>query len=127
VFEDIVHQRKSFFRLFLLSAFAGYLGKSILKMSNVWIYTGFIPLALLYIHDMKNVPYDEIENFYKYSLEIKKTKAYYEVSKKTVNDELANIDKDFMEKIKEDLNKTNKTLFEVMSGLDNEMLKFTEI
>lgn len=96
-------------------------------MSNVWIYTGFIPLALLYIHDMKNVPYDEIENFYKYSLEIKKTKAYYEVSKKTVNDELANIDKDFMEKIKEDLNKTNKTLFEVMSGLDNEMLKFTEI
>ncbi len=127
MFEDIVHQRKSFFRLFLLSAFAGYLGKSILKMSNVWIYTGFIPLALLYIHDMKNVPYDEIENFYKYSLEIKKTKAYYEVSKKTVNDELANIDKDFMEKIKEDLNKTNKTLFEVMSGLDNEMLKFTEI
>jgi len=110
----------------LLSGFAGLVGKSVFSMSNVWLYTGFIPLALLYIHDMKNVPYDEIENFYKYSLEVKKTKAFYDVSKNNVNEALAKFDSKYVESVKEDLTKYNKTLFEVVNGLDAELLKLAD-
>lgn len=125
-YDDITYKRKSFWKLFFLSAFAGFLGKSVLSMSNVWIYTGFIPLALLYVHDIKNVPYDEIENFYKYALEVKKTKAFYEVSKNNVNDALAKYDSKYVESIKDDLTKYNKTLLEAVSGLDAELLKLAE-
>lgn len=92
-------------------------------MSRLWTYTSFIPLILLYIHDKQNVPYDEIENFYKYTLEAKKTKAFYEHSKSAVNEALSKYDKESVEEIKENLNKYDKTLFELMAALDAELLR----
>jgi len=91
-------------------------------MSRLWTYTGFIPFILLYIHDKQNVPYDEIENFYKYSLEVKKTQAFYEQSKSAVNEALSNYDKESVEEIKGNLNKYEKTLFELMAAFDAELL-----
>lgn len=95
-------------------------------MSHVWIYTCYIPLALLYVHDKKNLPLDEIENFYKYALEVRKTKAFYENSKKAVTEALAKENNQYVQEIKEDLSKVNKTLFEVVSGIDAELLKLAE-
>ena len=95
-------------------------------MSNIWIYTCYIPLALLYIHDKKNVPLDEIENFYKYALEVRKTKAFYENSKQAVIEALAKENNQYVEAIREDLSKSNKTLFEVVSRIDSELLQLAE-
>ena len=95
-------------------------------MSNVWLYTCYIPLAILYIHDKKNVQLDEIENFYKYALEVRKTKAFYENSKTAVTEALAKESNQCVQEIKEDLSKANLTLFEVVNRLDYELLKFAE-
>lgn len=125
-YDDIVFKRKSFWKLFLLSALVGFAGKKFYKMSNLWMYTCYIPLALLFVHDMKNIPYDEIENFYKYSLEVTKTKAFYEQTKQAVNEALVQIDLPFTDSIKQDLSETNKTLFEVVSDIDAQLLKLAE-
>lgn len=95
-------------------------------MSNLWLYTGFIPLILLMIHDAKNVPYDEIENFYKYALEVKKTKVLYEAQKKTVTETLSQYDSKYYDSIKEDLSKSDKTLLEVVNSIDAELLNLAE-
>lgn len=104
----------------------GLVGKKCFLMSNLWLYTCYIPLAMLFIHDKKNVPLDEIENFYKYALEVKKTKAFYESSRRAVAEALNNENSQYVESIKDDLNKSNTTLFEVVSGIDAELLKLAE-
>jgi len=110
-------------KLFIMSALVGFVGKRFFKMSNVWIYTCYIPLALLYVNDKKNAPLDEIENFYKYALELRKTQALYNSSKEAVVEALSKVDSTYVETIKKDLSKSNKTLFEVVCGIDAELLR----
>lgn len=87
-------------------------------MSNLWLFTAFVPFILLQYHDLRNAPHAEIENFYRYALEVKKTKGFYDNLKDKINTELVKLDENSLETIKNDLNSHDKTLFEVVRCLD---------
>ena len=93
-------------------------------MSTLWLFTGFVPYLLLRFYDKRNPHYSEIENFYKYSLEIKKTKALYESHKNKIVEELNNYDEKYYKIVKDDLSDSQQTLFEVMNGVDRQLVDF---
>lgn len=93
-------------------------------MSTLWLFTGFIPYLLLSFYDKRNPAYTEIENFYKYALEIKKTKALYKGQKNKIVEELKSYDEKYYKIVKDDLSDSQQTLFEVMNGVDRQLIEF---
>ena len=73
--------------------------------------------------DKRFVPYGEIENFYKYLYETRKSNVLYSVDKNDVSNQLAAVDKDCFEKIKSELVRSNRTLYEVVQDLDEIYLR----
>jgi hypothetical protein len=109
--------------LFGLSLFSAILAKKILKMSPNWYIGSFIPLILLKIHDIKHFPYSELENFYRYSLEVKSAKQIYKNNKENIIGELRKYDETKFYEIHSQLKKSEITLIEVINDLDNQYIE----
>ena len=92
-------------------------------MSGVWFITAFVPLILLKIHDRKHAPYSELENFYRYSLEVKSAKERYNNQKDKIIKEITKYDEGKFKIIQSQLNKSEITLYEAVNDLDKQYLE----
>jgi hypothetical protein len=89
-----------------------------LKMPNWWIAACFIPNLLLHYSDRRFVPYSEIENFYKYVYERRKAETYYKNEKEEVQNLLNQFNSIELNDLKNELERTNRTLYEVRQNID---------
>ena len=122
-YDEIVLKRKNRYYLFGLSLGMGIFAKNYLQMSKLWLFTAFIPYFLLKVHDYKNTSYSEIENFYKYSLEVRSARERFYQKQENIVKELKTIDEEKFNLIQNQLNNSQITLFEVMNELDKQYLE----
>ena len=89
----------------------------IYKYSYLWMIGSFLPPVLIKVSDRNNVPFTEIENFYKYVDERRKAEFIFKKNKE-VTDNIKNYNPDIFERLKKDLEITNKTLWDVIADTD---------
>lgn len=106
-----------------MSLLAGLFARRVLLMSPLWYITAFVPLGLLKIHDTKHTPYSELENFYRYALDVKSARERYENEKENIIGELKKIDEKKFNDIQIILKKSETTLIEVVNDLDKQYLE----
>jgi hypothetical protein len=109
--------------VFGLSSMAAYIAVKKLQMSPLWYVGSFIPLILLKVHDIKHFPYSELENFYRYALDVKSAKQRYNYHKDNIIEELKKYDEARFNEIQNQLKKSEITLIEVVNHLDNQYLQ----
>lgn len=73
--------------------------------------------------DRRFVPYAELENFYKYLYERRKSNELYKSDGDNVSKQLAAVDNESFTRIKNELLRSNRTLYEVVQDLDEMYLK----
>jgi hypothetical protein len=73
--------------------------------------------------DRKFVPYTEIENFYKYVWEKRKAEAFYKIEKESIDKEFFHLDKEHFDNLKIELERSNRTIYEVSHDLDEMYLE----
>jgi hypothetical protein len=113
-FDEIAWSRRNSSQLFLGSLLIASSAR-FLKLSRYWYFVSFAPALILAYSDRKFVPYAELENFYSYVYERRKAESLY---KQGLDEEFAKLDKENYEKIKNELVRDNKTLYEVSQELD---------
>lgn len=106
-----------------MSLLAGFVGCRVLMMSPLWYIGAFVPLGLLKIHDYKNAPYSELENFYRYALDVKSAKERFNTQKDSIIKELKKIDAMKFNEISNQLKQSEITLYEVVNDLDKQYLE----
>jgi hypothetical protein len=94
----------------------------ILKHSGTWMLGAFVPPALMKFTDYQFEPYGEIESFYKYVDEKRRAQHVFKKNHE-VTDTLKNYNPELFEKVKSDLEKSNKTVYDVVADLDEMYLK----
>lgn len=109
--------------LFGLSALVAFIAKKQLKMSPIWYISAFIPLVLLKINDIKHFPYSEVENFYRYALEVKSAKQRYSNDREVIVGDLKKYDNEKFDQIQNQLKKSQISLIEAVNHLDNQYLE----
>ena len=87
-------------------------------MPNWWIAACFIPSLILHYSDRHFVPYSEIENFYKYVYERRKAETCYKNEKEEVQNQLNQFNSNELNELKGELERTNRTLYEVGQNID---------
>ncbi len=107
------NSHKLFLRSLLIIATARYL-----SLSRYWYFVSFAPALILSYSDKKFVPYGEIENFYNYVYERRKAESLFKNEGKAIEEELNLLDKTNYNKIKSELVRSNKTLYEAAHELD---------
>lgn len=73
--------------------------------------------------DKRYVPFTEIENFYKFLYEKRKADVLYKINNGDILNQIESSDKSCFEKIKKELEKSNRTLYEVSQDLDEMYLR----
>jgi hypothetical protein len=116
-YDEIAWSRKNWSKL-ILGSVAIVLSARFLKLSRYWYIVSFAPALIMCYSDKKFVPYGELENFYSYIYERRKAEALYKHEQKALDAELSKMDKENYEKIKNELVRDNKTLYEVSQELD---------
>ncbi len=116
-FSEVNWTRKNYSRL-MASSFIILVGARLLKMSRYWYFASFLPAAMVCYMDRKFVPYGELENFYSYVYERRKAESQFKSHDKEVEAELAQLDKDNFAKLKSELIRSNKTVYEVAQEVD---------
>lgn len=81
------------------------------------MFGAFIPPVFMKLTDMNFIPYGELESFYKYVDEKRKAQHFFKKNEE-VAQSLQNYDNKYFEQVKGDLEKTNKTIYDVVADLD---------
>jgi hypothetical protein len=121
-FSDVTWSRKSFKGLLLFSL-STLIASRLFKMSRYWYVVSFVPAALICYMDRKFVPYAEIENFYNYVYERRKAESLHKNYEKEIEGELSAFDQENYSKLKAELIKNNRTIYEVAQDLDEMYLQ----
>jgi hypothetical protein len=121
-YSDVTWSRKSYKGLLYFSLFT-LISSRVLKMSRYWYIVAFVPAAMIYYMDKKFVPYAEIENFYNYVYERRKAENLYKSNEKEIEGELSAFDQENYSKLKAELIRSNRTIYEVAQDLDEMYLQ----
>jgi len=89
-----------------------------LKLPNWWVAACFVPNFILYAADRHFVPFAELENFYKYVYERRKAETFYKTEKDEINKHLNQLNSCELNSLRSELERTNRTLYEVVQNLD---------
>lgn len=89
-----------------------------LKLPNWWMAASFIPSLIIHISDRHFPPYAELENFYKYVYERRKAETFYKDEKEQIENSLNKISSPELKSLKSELERTNRTLYEVVQNVD---------
>lgn len=122
-YTDITWKRKNLAKYYIASLLLGVVAHKGLKMSRWWIGGAFVPVLMLSYLDKQFVPYGELENFYKFVYEKRKSEAMYKNDDHSIEKELEKLDKDDFDKLKNILVNSNRTLYEISHDLDEMYLK----
>lgn len=117
-FDEITLRRKNLVNLKWLCLLFGLTTTFYFKRSRYWLIGSFVPYFLIKYMDQKYVPYTELENFYKYVNERRMAEALYKGDDNSIEKELSALDKETYESIKNELLRTNRTIWEVQSDLN---------
>ncbi len=89
----------------------------VFRYSGLWMIGSFVPPFIIKLTDKNNVPFTEIENFYKYIDERRKAEFIYKKNQEVTND-IKKYNPDIFEQVKKDLEITNKTVWDVIADTD---------
>ncbi len=87
-YTDVKWGRNNFSKYLLGSLVVGTVFHRTLKMSRWWVVGAFVPSMLLCYMDTKFVPYGEIESFYTFVNEKRKSEANYKMNASQIEKEL---------------------------------------
>ena len=117
-YTDITWSRSTRLPLLGVSLLTGVFAHNFLRMSRWWYFVSLAPFVILTYMDRKFVPYGELESFYKYVYERRKAENLFKIHEKEIDSELVKMDKDNFYKLKDEMTRTNSTLYEVLQDLD---------
>jgi hypothetical protein len=119
---DVDYERKHehYYLLFSLVLAMFIVGK--MKHSGAWMLGSFATPLIINLVDRKFVPYGELESFYKYVDEKRKAQHVFKKNEEVAKS-LQNYDSKIFEQVKGELEKTNKTIYDVVADLDELYLK----
>lgn len=116
-FTDVTWKRKNNLHL-ILAPFALIGISRALKLPNWWIAASFLPSLILHFSDRHFPPYSELENFYKYVYERRKAESFYKTEKEQMENSWKEINTQELNDLKAELERTNRTLYEVVQNVD---------
>ncbi len=116
-FSDVTWKRKFFLHLYL-APFGLIAISRALKLPNWWIAASFVPSLILHFSDRHFPPYAELENFYKYVYERRKAETFYKEEKEQMENQLKEFNSPELDNLKTELERTNRTLYEVVQNID---------
>jgi hypothetical protein len=91
--------------------------------SRWWLLGAFVPPILIKFTDLRNKDYAEIENFYKYVDERRKGEYLEKIYSNNISKSLNSSDNSLLIEFKDDLLKSNKTVYDITNDLDALYLK----
>ena len=117
-YTDITWTRTARYKFLAGCLVTGAFAHNILRMSRWWYFVSLAPFVIFSYLDRKFVPYGEIESFYKYVYERRKAENLFKSHEKEIDSELLKLDKENFSRLKEELTKSNTTLYEASQDLD---------